>query len=98
MHERQVRASEAASGRAMPVTEAGSLPKRVGMAERRRVIRDRVEAEGYAAVSRLSEALGVSAVTIRADLKVLESQGAVRRVHGGAIRVPRHLRAARAAQ
>lgn len=59
------------------------------MAERRDAIRERVAADGYATVSRLSADLDVSLVTIRTDLKVLESVGAVRRVHGGAVRLRR---------
>lgn len=59
----------------------------LGMAERRCAIRDRVALEDYAAVAVLSADFGVSAVTIRSDLGILEKQGAVRRVHGGAVRV-----------
>jgi DeoR/GlpR family transcriptional regulator of sugar metabolism len=36
-------------------------------------------------VNELSETLGVSSVTIRQDLNHLESQGLLRRVHGGAV-------------
>ena len=75
--------------REAPPASAGRGSERVGMAERRGVIRDRVDADGYAAVSRLSADLAVSPVTIRTDLKVLESAGAVRRVHGGAVRLRR---------
>lgn len=77
------------SGRAWGVEGRG--PERLGMAARRRVIRDRVAADGYAAVGELSAVLGVSPVTIRTDLRFLEGQGSVRRVHGGAVRLPRHL-------
>ena len=68
-----------------PRASAEGDSERVGMAERRGIIRDWVDADGYAAVSRLSAALDVSSVTIRTDLNVLESLGAVRRVHGGAV-------------
>ena len=40
---------------------------------------------GEVAVSELSERTGVSSMTIRRDLEVLEQEGALRRVHGGAI-------------
>ncbi len=39
----------------------------------------------FVRVTELAQALGVSGVTIRADLGLLEEQGTVRRVHGGAI-------------
>lgn len=38
-------------------------------------------------IAELSEDLGVSEATVRRDLKSLEEQGKIRRVHGGAIRV-----------
>jgi DeoR/GlpR family transcriptional regulator of sugar metabolism len=55
-------------------------------------------------VSTLAEALGCSEMTVRRDLQVLEGSGALRRVHGGAVRgflgaeeAPYHLRALEAA-
>ena len=36
-------------------------------------------------VNRLSQVLGVSSVTIRQDLNFLESEGLLKRVHGGAV-------------
>ncbi|WP_104177923.1 DeoR/GlpR family DNA-binding transcription regulator [Cryobacterium sp. Y50] len=47
-----------------------------------------VDERGFVRVSELRSAFGISGVTARADLDALERQGAVRRVHGGA--VPAH--------
>ena len=44
-----------------------------------------VAQNGAARVAELVERFGVHAATIRRDLKVLEEQGAVQRVHGGAV-------------
>ena len=53
--------------------------------ERQREILDRVRQEGKVSVEELTEALGVSAPTIRADLGSLETRHLLRRTHGGAI-------------
>ena len=47
------------------------------------VVRDR----GFARNSELSEALGVSTVTIRQDIKVLQERGLLRKTYGGAAAV-----------
>jgi len=39
----------------------------------------------YVSVSELSETFGVSAVTVRSDLDILETQGRLLRTHGGAV-------------
>ncbi len=57
--------------------------------ERHRAIVERVSTGGRAAVVDLAEALSVTPETIRRDLSILERQGLVRRVHGGAIPVRR---------
>lgn len=44
-----------------------------------------VAERGFVRVSELSTAFGVTTVTARADLDALERQGAIRRVHGGAV-------------
>jgi DeoR/GlpR family transcriptional regulator of sugar metabolism len=44
-----------------------------------------LQERGEVTVAELSERTGVSAMTIRRDLEVLETDGALRRVHGGAI-------------
>jgi len=56
--------------------------------ERRRRIRELLHAEGRVTVDSLAVRFGISQVTIRADLAVLESAGALTRTHGGALRVP----------
>lgn len=54
---------------------------------RRQALIDALQQEGELQVRRLAEDLGCSEMTIRRDLDVLERDGAVRRVHGGAVRV-----------
>jgi DeoR/GlpR family transcriptional regulator of sugar metabolism len=46
-----------------------------------------LQQRGELSVQELSERTGVSAMTVRRDLQVLEQEGALRRVHGGAISV-----------
>ena len=53
-------------------------------AERMRGIMDVLRLEGYAPVELLTSKLGVSAATVRRDLKEFAEQGLVRRTHGGA--------------
>ena len=53
--------------------------------ERRQEIMRRLEASGRVSVSELGQQLGVSEVTIRADLRALAEQGLVVRTHGGAV-------------
>lgn len=59
------------------------------LAERRHEILERVLHDGRVAVTDLSQAMGVSEVTIRADLQALADQNLVVRTHGGAIPVSR---------
>lgn len=54
-------------------------------AERRRRLLNIITGVGAARTTELAAALGVSDVTIRADLTDLERQGQVRRTHGGAV-------------
>ncbi|MCK4451121.1 MAG: DeoR/GlpR transcriptional regulator [Anaerolineae bacterium] len=56
-------------------------------AERRDAIARMVAEAGVVRVATLVARFGVSAATIRRDLKALEEQGRVRRVHGGAVPV-----------
>jgi DeoR/GlpR family transcriptional regulator of sugar metabolism len=49
------------------------------------LITRQLQETGYVSVAELGEFLGVSAVTIRADLEVLESAGRLLRTHGGAV-------------
>ena len=52
--------------------------------ERRNKIVDLVNANGSVLVLDLSNSFGISEVTIRADLRLLEEKGLVTRFHGGA--------------
>jgi DeoR/GlpR family transcriptional regulator of sugar metabolism len=54
-------------------------------AERRQAILDLLTTDGKVVASELVNSLGVSEDTVRRDLKELDSQGLVRRVHGGAL-------------
>jgi DeoR/GlpR family transcriptional regulator of sugar metabolism len=54
-------------------------------AERRQAILDRLTVDGKVVASELVASLGVSEDTVRRDLRELDSQGLVRRVHGGAL-------------
>ncbi len=64
----------------MPASQPALLPE-----ARRSQILAIVEQRGFARVSQLSRHLGVSEVTIRADLDALAQSRAVQRVHGGAV-------------
>jgi DeoR family transcriptional regulator, fructose operon transcriptional repressor len=54
--------------------------------ERRREILDQVNRLGRVSVKALSEAMQVSPVTIRQDLRALEENGLLERTYGGAVR------------
>jgi DeoR family transcriptional regulator, aga operon transcriptional repressor len=66
-----------------PPSERGLL-----IEERRRRICDLLREEGRVTVESLAARFGTSQVTIRADLSLLESAGALTRTHGGALSVP----------
>lgn len=53
--------------------------------ERRQEILNRITEQGRASVAELSQALGVSEVTIRTDLQALAERKLIIRTHGGAI-------------
>lgn len=53
--------------------------------ERHQVILDILEERGSITVNELVERFGVSEMTIRRDLDILEKKGFLRRVHGGAV-------------
>ena len=53
--------------------------------ERRQHILALLQRDGRVLVSELSDALGISRITIRKDLDYLESKGLVQRTHGGAL-------------
>jgi len=54
---------------------------------RRQAVIDAMHRDGEIQVRRLADDLGCSEMTIRRDLDVLSRDGAIRRVHGGAVRV-----------
>ncbi|HWE63566.1 MAG TPA: DeoR/GlpR family DNA-binding transcription regulator, partial [Chloroflexota bacterium] len=56
---------------------------------RRDALLDALSRTGSLTVRHAADQLGVSEVTIRNDLALLEQQGCLRRVHGGAVRVVR---------
>jgi DeoR family transcriptional regulator, aga operon transcriptional repressor len=51
-----------------------------------------VSERDFVRVSDLSEAFGISEVTVRADLEVLDKRRAIRRIRGGAVPIGRRLR------
>lgn len=57
--------------------------------ERHRFLLRRIEETGSIEARGLGEELGVAAMTIWRDLRLLERQGLLKRVHGGAIRADR---------
>ena len=57
----------------------------MGVANRLDLTLRLVQGAGRASVPELARRLGVSEMTVRRDLDALESQGLVRRVHGGAV-------------
>src|SRR4051794_15408273 len=59
-----------------------------GRVARRDLILDRLRTSGSVLVGDLSADLATSDMTIRRDLKLLEGEGLVRRIHGGALLVP----------
>src|SRR5499427_2174126 len=59
-----------------------------GRAARTTRILDRLRSTGSVLVGDLAADLSTSEMTIRRDLKVLEAEGLVRRIHGGALLVP----------
>jgi DeoR/GlpR family transcriptional regulator of sugar metabolism len=58
----------------------GTLP-----GERRRLIAERLRAQGSVSVAGLEDEFGISSMTARRDLDELQRQGVARRTHGGAI-------------
>lgn len=59
------------------------LPRRSATARREEILR-RLHAAGFLSVTALTHDLGVSDMTVRRDLRLLEAAGQVRVVHGGA--------------
>ena len=67
------------------------MAENVVASERRERILAVIGERGFVRVGDLSETFGVSDVTVRADLDVLDRAQAIRRVHGGAVMRSRHL-------
>jgi DeoR family transcriptional regulator, aga operon transcriptional repressor len=63
--------------------------------ERRARIVELLNERGHVRVAELVSTLGVTDTSIRRDLVLLESEGQLRRVHGGAVPMPTDLRAQR---
>ena len=57
--------------------------------QRRRAILDELETAGGVSVSALSERLRVSDMTVRRDLEELSARNLLRKVHGGAVPIPK---------
>lgn len=53
--------------------------------QRRQLIADRLRASGSVSVAALEAEFGVSPMTARRDLRILENEGQARRTHGGAV-------------
>ena len=61
------------------------MPDSLFLEERRRLILEQLHLHGRVSVKALSDALDVSAVTIRQDLQALENEKLLKRTHGGAM-------------
>ena len=61
------------------------MPEALFVEERRRAILERLREHGRVSVNELSEAMHVSAVTIRQDLRALEESHLLERTYGGAL-------------
>jgi DeoR/GlpR family transcriptional regulator of sugar metabolism len=61
------------------------MSRRLYRQERLNATLERLQESGYVSVAELSQALGVSTVTIRSDLDRLERAGHLLRTHGGAV-------------
>ena len=60
-------------------------------AERKKVILDILNTENKVEVTKLAERLGVSEVTIRRDLLIMEGQGLLAKTYGGAVKLEQTL-------
>jgi DeoR family transcriptional regulator of aga operon len=66
------------------------IPSDLYPAERQQLILAHLNRNGRASVSELSQMFGVSEVTIRTDLQVLNAENLIIRTHGGAVLIPRN--------
>jgi len=71
--------------REMKVNESDTMGRRPSRQERLENILQQLQETGYVSVADLGETFGVSAVTVRSDLDMLEGQGRLLRTHGGAV-------------
>ena len=56
----------------------------LSIAERHKYILEKLEKYGFIRITDVAEELGVTKVTIRKDVKILESKGLLYKVHGSA--------------
>jgi len=68
------------------ISSPASATQRLPAAIRRSRLLDVVKRDGFVSVSRIAESLGVSEMTVRRDLEVLQKSGHVDRTFGGAVR------------
>jgi len=68
-----------------PIDLSGQDLGRLPAGARQSLILDLIEANGFVSVSKISGNLGVSEMTIRRDLALLEERGLLSRTHGGAV-------------
>ncbi|QDW72998.1 DeoR/GlpR transcriptional regulator [Lachnospiraceae bacterium KGMB03038] len=61
------------------------------MEERRQAILEELEKKGKVRVAELSRSLNCSEVTIRNDIKEMQDEGLLKRIHGGAVRLESNL-------
>ena len=68
-----------------------SLPERLPQSARRRRLQETIDRQGFVSVKAMAAAFGVSEMTVRRDLDVLDRSGSLLRTHGGAIGHDRRL-------
>jgi len=56
----------------------------MSIAERHKLVLDKLQKEGYVSVAALSKEMGVTMATVRKDLRMLEEKGLLFRAHGSA--------------
>jgi len=65
--------------------DVGRRRRRIMPAERREMISEMVRRSGSVTVAALEETFDISPMTARRDLAILEDEGRVKRIHGGAV-------------
>jgi len=78
-------ARQDAEGGAMHVEEDDGATRRLLAAERQAATAELLRAAGSVTVAEVQERFGVSPMTARRDLRILEESGLARRTHGGAM-------------